>query len=152
VIDLGLRLEDIEGLERERVTYRGDPTLNLEYNGATEEEINILVQQSDWRGYEGHRVELNAMTSDQFIKWLERKLNEHGIKKLIPDSKSLVSAYKRAVFLQRIHKEVDILREEIIKQPIIVPNGLKRKVQDILRKQPELPWDEAIWNLAKTPS
>jgi hypothetical protein len=29
--------------------------------------------------------ELNAMASDQFIEWLERKLTEHGIKKVIPD-------------------------------------------------------------------
>ena len=43
VVDLGFRLEDIQGLEREPVTYRGDPRPNLRENGATQEEIDILV-------------------------------------------------------------------------------------------------------------
>jgi hypothetical protein len=31
-----------------------------------------------------HRVELNAMTTPQFIEWLDRKMAEHGTGKLIP--------------------------------------------------------------------
>ena len=31
-----------------------------------------------------HRVELNAMTTPQFIAWLDRKMAEHGDGKLIP--------------------------------------------------------------------
>jgi hypothetical protein len=31
-----------------------------------------------------HRVELNAMTTPQFIAWLDRKMAEHHTSKLIP--------------------------------------------------------------------
>ena len=31
-----------------------------------------------------HRVELNAMTTPQFIAWLDRKMAEHGDGKLVP--------------------------------------------------------------------
>ena len=35
-------------------------------------------------GNTGQRVELNAMTSDQFVAFVERKLTEHGAAKVIP--------------------------------------------------------------------
>jgi hypothetical protein len=31
-----------------------------------------------------HRVELNAMTTPQFIEWLDVKMAKHGVGKLIP--------------------------------------------------------------------
>ena len=69
VIDLGLRLADIAGLEREPAAAtkvsadirRGQ----LAENGATDAEIAILL---------GERVELNAMPSDALIAMIERKL------------------------------------------------------------------------------
>ena len=44
VVDLGLRLEDVEdsGLETEDVVHRSDPAANLRENGATAEEIAFL--------------------------------------------------------------------------------------------------------------
>ena len=33
------------------------------------------------------RVELNAMTSRQLVDFVERKLNEHGVAKVIPDAR-----------------------------------------------------------------
>ena len=146
VVDLGFRLEDIEGLEREQVTYRGDPRWNLRENGATQKEIEILV--GDGRGSEGERVELNAMTSDQFIKWLEGKLREHGIKKLIPESDTLAAAYRRAVFLQRLEEEEGKLRDEISKKSILVPDKLEDMLRKALEEKPERSWDQAIWGIA----
>ena len=145
VVDLGLRLEDIEGLEREKVSYSSDPCWNLEQNGATKEEIEILYRG----GRSGERVELNAMTSDQFIQWLERKLKEHGIKKLIPDRQALAAAYRRAIFLQKMKKEEKKLRKKIAGQAISVPANLDKKVQRKLKDTPELSWDEVVWQLAE---
>lgn len=80
IIDLGLRLADVEeySLESESV----NETINiwkqkqgLHTDGATTEEIRYLVDG-------GQRVELNAFTSDQFVEWLEGKLQslqEQGI-------------------------------------------------------------------------
>ncbi|MET1167870.1 hypothetical protein ABWV16_22750, partial [Bacillus velezensis] len=31
-----------------------------------------------------HRVELNAMTTPEFIQWLEDKMEDHGVGKVIP--------------------------------------------------------------------
>jgi hypothetical protein len=144
IIDLGFRLDDIAGLEREEVSYRSNPTWNLRANGATEEEINILYQGRDY----GERVELNAMTSDQFIEWLERKLKEHGIKKLIPDKDTLAAAYRRALFLQKLEEEEEALREKISTE-FVIPEDLSKRVNEILEDEEFISWDEAIWQLAE---
>jgi hypothetical protein len=69
VIDLGLRLDDIAGLEREpAAATKTSPSVlraQLAENGATNVEIDILMSE---------RVELNAMTSDALIAMIERKL------------------------------------------------------------------------------
>jgi hypothetical protein len=79
MIDLGLRLDDIAGLEREpAAATKTRPAIlraQLAENGATDAEIAILLKE---------RVELNAMTSDALIAMIERKLKDHGLKKVIP--------------------------------------------------------------------
>lgn len=70
VIELGLRYEDIEGLQSEHVTY--NRTKNPRYYlrafcNATKEEAEFLVAGSRGNSWYGQRVELNAFTSDQFI-------------------------------------------------------------------------------------
>lgn len=86
-VDLGLRLPDVEqwNLEAESVHFKGDfgpDTI------ATPEEQEFL------RG--NQRVELNAFTSPDFIRWIEWKLEEQGIKKVIPDDDTPEKAYRRA--------------------------------------------------------
>ena len=149
VVDLGFRIEDIQGLETEPVTYGGDPRPNLRQNGATQEEIGILVQSSGHGQYYGERVELNAMTSEQFLEWLERKLTEAGIEKLIPENETLVAAYRRAVFLQRMQEAQDKLREQILRQSIEVPESLANQVRDEINDSPDLSWDEVVWRIAE---
>jgi hypothetical protein len=78
VIDLGLRLDDVRALELESepVALSADKEKlanTLRRHGATEDEIAFLM--------EGQRVELNAMTSDQFVAFVEDKLTEAGIAK-----------------------------------------------------------------------
>jgi hypothetical protein len=71
VVDLGMRLADIEGLEREPAaatrTSADMLRAQLAENGATDAEVAILLDE---------RVELNAMTSDALIEMIERKLRE----------------------------------------------------------------------------
>ena len=100
VIDLGLRLEDIDGLETEPAaeTKTNEDKLceQLRNNGATEEEIALLLTE---------RVELNAMGSDELIEFIEDKLAENGIEKVVPDQKRLGEAYRefdRSIRLQRV--------------------------------------------------
>jgi hypothetical protein len=69
VVDLGLRLADIEGLEREpAAATRAKSSVRrrrLAENGAEGAEIDILLNE---------RVELNAMASDALIQMIEGKL------------------------------------------------------------------------------
>jgi hypothetical protein len=85
VIDLGLRLEDIAGLEREpaAATKISETKLReqLAENGASPEEIEILLRE---------RVELNAMASDALIAMIERKLKEYGLKNHINNQPKIV--------------------------------------------------------------
>jgi len=101
VVDLGLRLADVVRwkLQAEAVTYISDPKENLELNSAKPEEVEFLrgTRTHEWspRHYTGKRVELNAFTSDQFVKWLESKLKQQKIRKLVPDQGTLEQAYRR---------------------------------------------------------
>jgi DNA topoisomerase VI subunit A len=76
VIDLGLRIDDIAGLEQEPAAATRTSTDilrgQLAENGATDAEIGILLNE---------RVELNAMTSDALIEMIERKLKDYGLEK-----------------------------------------------------------------------
>src|SRR5262249_41602138 len=82
VYDLGLRLSDVQqwDLQSETVSYgSSDPMPNLRENGATPDEIRFLSSGPvHFQNRTGKRVELNAFTSDQFVKWLESKLQAHG--------------------------------------------------------------------------
>jgi hypothetical protein len=54
----------------------------LEEHGATAAEIAFLAEQDE----DGmcRRVELNVMTSPQLLEFIEGKLDEHGVDKVIP--------------------------------------------------------------------
>ena len=60
-------------------------------------------------------MELNAFTSDQFVAWLEGKLNEHGITKVVPDDAALELAYRRslaaAYFEDHAHDLIEAARK-----------------------------------------
>lgn len=150
VIDLGLRLEDTKGLQSEAVPYQQekDPKIYLWECGATQAECDFLVDSGDWRGWAGKRVELNAMTSEELIGFIERKLQGHNVTKVIPDEKTLKAAYKRAVFRQKIEETVVEMEEEIEGEEIKIPKGLYKKVAERLKDSKE-PWDDIIWSLAE---
>lgn len=156
IIDLGLRLGDVEemGLEGEAVTYkqRIDPRWNLRECGATEEECSFLVRERWGSHWEGQRVELNAMTSDQLVKWLEDKLREIGVDKVIPDSRTLKEAYRRALLIAAAKKTIAKMRKEF--DAIAIPDDLSERVKKIVEVETtvrgkKIAWDDAIWRLAQ---
>jgi len=109
VSDLGLRLADVEVLDipAEDVFYgKTDPRANLLEYGATDDEVEFLCSGVNWGsgGYFGQRVELNAMTSGNLINFLEGKLNDLGISKVIPGDATLEQAYRRAAEAHYINK------------------------------------------------
>jgi hypothetical protein len=138
VVDLGFRFDDIQGLQSEPVNPKGNIQYRLSEAGATAEEINFL---------QGERVELNAMTSEEFINWLEAKLTKVGVKKYVPDEAVMGEAYKRALYLTRLMEKEKELRKEFEKSEIVIPDDLVESVNEGLIEDPENSWDEAIWNI-----
>jgi hypothetical protein len=140
-IDLGLRLEDVKkyGLASERVKPKKWPD-GLE---ASDEEKEFLLS--------GRRVELNAFTSPDFISWIESKLAEHGIKKVIPDEDTLMEAYCRAYQICEINRRIELIADEAkqIAEDAEIPRKLRKQIEMKLRKIPEQPWDKVLAEIAR---
>lgn len=159
VIDLGLRLDDIEymGLDGEPVSYgKTDPTESLRRCGATDDEIEYLAEPiysrysrdivTEWRG---KRVELNAMSSEQFIAFIRRKLIEHDVKKVIPGVNVLSKEYKTrwqkmevsrrsGEFMQRLNREVASVE-------IHIPEDLEEQIHEKCKAgEYSLQWNDAV--------
>lgn len=109
VIELGLRLTDVDAwkLESEKVSYGDQDKValanNLRLNGATEEEIQFLIEKEQ-------RVELNAFTSADLVKFVETKLDANGVANVIPtDDTVLARSYRRTcedVFMEQRMAEI----------------------------------------------
>jgi hypothetical protein len=139
VIDLGLRLVDIAGLEREPAaatrTSADILSAQLAENGATDAEIAILLSE---------RVELNALTSDALIAIIDRKLKAYGLKKVIPGDDLLGEAYHAFHHSQQLREKFEEIEDEFEDTEIEVPRNLKEQVRAILDEQGDLRWDDAI--------
>jgi hypothetical protein len=139
VIDLGLRLADIAGLEREPAaaskTSKDILRRQLGENGATDAESAILLNE---------RVELNAMTSGALVAMIERKLTAYGLKKVVPDEELLAETYRAFHRSDELREEFEDLMATMEESTVKVPKNLKQKVRAILTKHPDLRWDEAI--------
>jgi hypothetical protein len=137
VIDLGLRLADIAGLEREPAAATSAEILRrqLRKNGATAEEIEILLRE---------RVELNAMTSGALIAMIERKLKRYGLKKVVPDDDLLAEAYQEFNRSKQLREKFEQLEKKFEETKIKVPKNLRKRVRAELTKNPDLRWDDAV--------
>ena len=161
VIDIGLRLKDIEelGLQSEDVAieqvnnplHRFDDYFD---DAPTAAEKNFLIstrsgpsyRKSTWRG---QRVELNAMTSRQFVDWLEAKLAALGDTKVVPARETLAAAWQRTRMLARIAQAVAEIQLEADDDPKPAPKNLEAKVRAKLKKEPGLSWDGALVKIAQ---
>jgi hypothetical protein len=146
IIDLGLRLKDIEewNLESEPSSLRDADIPTLLRNGATKAEVEFLKTR---------RVEVNAFTSPQLIAFLEKKFVQHRVEKVAPDEKVLEKVARQILrdryrddlveeFLSEHLKEI----EERAKSAAI-PSDLRRRVQKLFRVNPVLSWNQALMQL-----
>jgi Topoisomerase 6 subunit A/Spo11, Toprim domain len=146
VIDVGLRLEDAEtwGLESESVTHRESMESirhRLRLAGASPEEMEFLLTR---------RVELNAFSSDKLVAWIEGKLKEHGVVKVIPDEATLAEAYRRELQSAWLRDRFDALLKASNKavEDLDIPSDLRKRVSAVLKKDPELAWNQAVRSIA----
>jgi hypothetical protein len=135
-IDFGLRLADVKqwGLAAE-----GCPPPGLGgLDGWLEADEKEFLAS-------GKRVELNAFTSPDLIKWIEAKLEEHGIEKVIPGEKILRDAFKRIWVSETVNSQLKDLIEKARKsvKKVKVPPDIYDKVEAILEESAETPWDQA---------
>jgi DNA topoisomerase VI subunit B len=164
VIDMGLRLSDVRemGLESEAVEIDSDPTNRLHRDGATEEEIAFLRGTLGWstkdgkRRYQSQRVELNAMTNPQLIEFIERKLQAHGVTKIIPDEDRLGMVFRATVHVAKVAErmrkaeasvEAEVREEMKNFEP---PDRLHELVEGEFRRDAYQSWRDAIYTLATT--
>ena len=140
-IDLGLRLADIAGLEREpAAATKTSPDIlrrQLAENGANGAEIDILINE---------RIELNAMASDALIEMIERKLKAYGLEKVVPDDALLAESYRAFHRSQQMRERFEEMEEEFDEEAddIEIPSGLKKRVRAVLAKHDDLRWDDAV--------
>jgi hypothetical protein len=132
--DLGLDSEPVDILKETEMAKR---IATLERHGASEEEIDFLRYR---------RVELNAMTAPVFVSYLERKLEEHGVRKFLP-KKFTIEKHARRIFEQiGTEKALKAVLEEIQEeaQTVPLPKDLLKRVRRVLRDSPATSWDAAV--------
>ena len=92
IIDIGLQPWDAvaKGLAIENVSY-GKPQPVAAYIVARED-------RRDWTQWlQNHRVELNAMTPGEMIRWLDENVEKHGNLKVVPPADVAVSALRDGI-------------------------------------------------------
>jgi len=148
VIDLGLRLADVRALDLEAsaedVFDRGRDAAkleNLRKNGATRAEAEFLLTQ---------RIELNALTSNQLVAFIERKLRQYGVKKVMPAKDMLAETYR---MFARSNAAEQIVQRELNKldadADVKIPPDLSERLGKYLKEHPQERWVEAVKHLAR---
>ncbi|WOH80908.1 hypothetical protein RX327_35075 [Bradyrhizobium sp. BEA-2-5] len=138
-IEMGLEVETLEEKEKRRPV--------AEYVAERDD--------GDWDEWlQTHRVELNAMTTPQFLEWLDAKMEAHGSGKLIPPVNVLeqeladqIEEAVRAETTERILREADFEGQVAATIAAIrTPDGAKL-AQDIARlfkRQADAEWRDHI--------
>jgi hypothetical protein len=162
-VDLGLRLADVQrlGLQAEPVNLfskdsqkplaerRKTLIERLRINGAREDEIAFLTTDANGQaGAIGKRVELNALTSDEFIAFVEEKLRENDVAKVVPDAATLARTFTAMVHGAQARAAFAATLERVNAEPVDVPPDLAVNVCDWLAAHPTGTWDDAIAAIA----
>jgi hypothetical protein len=105
------------------------------------------------------RVELNAMTTPQFIEWLDQKMAEHGSGKLIPPPDVLteelaerIDRKVRAATTERILREAGFEDQVAAAIAAIKTPGaatLARDIERLFDEEPDREWRDHIEAVAQ---
>ena len=116
-----------------------------------------LGVDGDWEEWlQTHRVELNAMTTPQFVEWLDAKMEPY--EKLIPpvdvledELEECLDAKVRAAITERILREADLEAQVAAAVAAIdLPDGevLARDIEQLFEQEPEREWRDHIEEVA----
>jgi hypothetical protein len=147
-IEMGLEVEDVEEKDRRK------PVADY----VTDRE-DVAPNGDPWDEWlQTHRVELNAMTTPQFIAWLDGKMADYG--KLVPPPEVLATELDtrieeklRADITERILREAGFEAQvadaaAAIKTP--TPAALTKVIRQLFKREPDREWRdhiEAVANL-----
>jgi hypothetical protein len=172
VINIGLRLDDIIEIDGaniddmaesvtviqekdgddddDRETKLANKREKLADNGATEDEIDFLLGEGEFEEYGPRRIELNALTSRQLVDLIERRLEENGVEKIIPDDDKLAEAFRAYARAPKIKEAIEKAIAEMPDDAVEVPADLEEQVKAYLEENPECPWEEAVAEIVKS--
>jgi len=152
VVNLGL--EPREALEMDLGVER------LEGEKAKPVASYVEPEYAEWLQH--NRVELNAMSTPQFLEWLDRKMAVYGDSKLIPPDPVLADRlhkYARRLLKSRITEEIlksQDLEGRVLKAYDQVKPELKRKAESLselvaaeLEEMPEQSWRDPVRQAAE---
>jgi hypothetical protein len=137
VIDIGLNYEDIGDLQPEDYTSNISDE-RLRQAGVDQDAINFLREQ---------RVELNAMTSRQIVDFVESKLKQHGIGKVIADAETLAKTFEMFATSDRLAEAFEEMKEKLegeSEAPVEVPKDLDARIKKLFKKHPHITWHRAV--------
>lgn len=152
IINLGLEPEEglAMGLPLEEVT-----------KGKKRKPVGRYVSPNWAEWLQTHRIELNAMTTPEFIAWLDRKMAEHGKGKFVPPGDVMTDFLSDSVRKQlqtsireRILREADLLGQVDAAVARLAPDvrsrsdGLGDLVRTSLADNPTDAWRAPIERLA----
>jgi hypothetical protein len=139
VVEIGLRLDQVRGLESEPITKKNRKSVGdrrLRECGATEDEVKFLHDR---------RVELNALITEELVKLVEDELTEYGIEKVVPDSASLTAAWRSAKAHAEIEAAVEAANEAAAHWlEETAPADLDERIREHLKRHPLGSWDSAM--------
>jgi len=144
IVDLGLSAEEALAMG-----------LSVEAFASRNRETPVADGVSDqWRKwYQTQRVELNAMTSPQFIAWLDAKLAGYPGKVVPPDA--TIETHARETLRERIRDQIteEVLRkanvdaqvERALEEALEAgPLVTRSEVESVLAGEPALSWRDAV--------
>ena len=146
VIDLGLRLDDVDGLETEDVyvEFSGKAKQNLRENGATEEEIDFLSIEPARRTERLRVRRIRRVDRGQARRAWHRQSDARR--------DVLAAAYVRmrrqAVVQARINEVLDKLDDEQAEPPPI-PDDLTKRLNELMGRDPAQRWDACLRKIAE---
>ena len=147
-VEMGLEVEDVEEGKRRKAV--ADYVLDRE---------DAAPDGTSWEEWlQTHRVELNAMTTPQFIEWLDGKMAAYG--KLVPPLEVLeaelaerIEQKVRAAVTERILREAGFENQVATAIAAIEkPDGavLAEGIKDLFKQEPDCEWRDHIEAEAKS--
>ncbi|MBW7572485.1 hypothetical protein [Caproiciproducens faecalis] len=109
------------GLNPKEATEMMLPVENVEKKGAASAS-SLDRESKHW--LETNRVELNAMTSPQFVTWIEEKFNQYACSKIVPQEDVLRGELKNKLTFQA---------KEKIQEEILQANNYENRVEQYLQ-------------------